>query len=259
MLMVNRDCDHFIIMLNNTQKKPAIFIFGWLGAKEYHMDRVKSFYEEIGIPAFSIIQSYKSILNISSNQQKINEFVNEAQDRPLIAHVFSLNGASAFLKCFTDETLKLKPAIQMKGLVLDSTPGHINRTLYHRAFSKALFPRSNILSSIANVVLAPGFDAFLLLARKHNKESERMIKHIYEHPFTCPQLIFSSEKDKLIRNQDVREYEMKAREAGAIVTSKYYTDSDHIKMYRDHRPEYKQLIQEFACKYLIESNEKITK
>lgn len=240
-------------MLNGNNKKPAVFIFGWLGAKEYHMDRVKSFYEEIGVPAFSIIQPFKSIINISNNQQKINEFVNEARNRPLIAHVFSLNGSSALLKCFADSSYQLKPEIQMNGLILDSAPGHVDRPLYRKAFSKALFPRSNTLSSISSVAMTPFVDIFLLFAKNHRKETDSMIKHIYDHPFTCPTLIFSSEKDQLIKNQDVREYEMKARAAGAIVSSKYYPDSDHIRIYRDHRAEYKQLIQEFTHKYLTEN------
>ena len=233
--------------------KPAVFIFGWLGAKPYHIARVASFYKDLDVECIPYIQHPISMLNVREDKKGFERLYEKAIDRPVMCHLFSMNGASVFYKAFTGSDLVLKPNINLRALVLDSTPGHINRELYHRAFANALFPRSRYLANAANFALKPVFDAFLFGARSHRAESQKQIRALYRHPIQAPTLMFSSARDELIPFQDQLEYAERAREAGITVQTRIWPDSGHIRMYRDHRPEYISLCRSFAQKYLLQS------
>ncbi|OHS99823.1 hypothetical protein TRFO_33652 [Tritrichomonas foetus] len=243
-------------MIKNSQsKKPAIFIFGWLGAKEYNMEKIKKFYSGIDADLFSIIQSPLSLLNVKQDKS-LDHLYEKAVDRPVVCHVFSLNGASSFYKSLTTDNLILKPRLNIKGLIFDCTPGHINRPLYHRAFSNAMFPKSPKINKVASTILTPVFDVFLLFANKHRKVSKKQVDQLYKHPFRYPTLAITSKKDDLIPYQDVLEYAENLKNTGTAVQTCVFENSTHVKAYHDHREFYSKMVSDFA-KTCFESPDQI--
>lgn len=252
-------------MLNNKihQKKPAVFIFGWLGAKKYNMHKISKFYtENMDVDVFPFIQTPQSLLNMSRDKG-LDKLYEKALSRPLIFHIFSLNGASAFYKSFSANEFKLndtknnkeenknlklilKPNLDIRGLIFDCTPGRVNRSLYHRAFSNAIFPKSHVLRQVASIALTPIFDAFLFFARKHRKVSSLQLKTLYNDPLKYPSLLFSSLKDDLIPYNDVLEYANNVKKKGVPVQTCVFKDSTHVKGYHDHRDFYRRTISKFA-------------
>ena len=237
------------------KSQPAVFIFGWLGAKPYHLSRVASFYNGLGLECIPYIQSPMSLLNVREDKTGFQKLYERAVDRPIMCHLFSMNGASVFYKAFAGPDLVLKPKLNLKALILDSTPGQLNRALYHRAFASALFPRSPPLAQLANFVLTPVFDAFLVGARSHRAESQRQIRALYKHPIQAPTQMFCSAKDKLIPFDHQLQYAECARKAGVSVTMRVWPDSGHIRMYREHRDEYSALCREFAKQHLCTNSD----
>lgn len=260
-------------MLNSkiSQKKPAIFLFGWLGAKKYNMHKISKFYtENMNVDVFPYIQTPQSLLNMSRDKG-LDDLYERALGRPLIFHIFSLNGASAFYKSFAANNFKiedindkkeedlskndlkliLKPNLDIRGIIYDCTPGRVNRSLYHRAFSNAIFPKSHLLRQFISIALTPIFDTFLFFARKHRKISSLQLQSLYNDPLKYPSLLFTSLKDDLIPSKDVLEYADDVRKRGVPVQTCVFKDSTHVKGYHDHRDFYRRTITKFAkmCLY----------
>jgi len=234
-----------------TQRRPGVFIFGWLGAKPYHLARVASFYDGLGVDCETFIQSHLSLLNIREQTTEMLKLYQKSLNRPVLMHVFSLNGGAVLFKTFADKNLAIKPEINLKALILDSTPGHVNTALYHRAFSQAIFPRSQTNAKIAQSVLKPLFHTFLFFARSHTKAATAYSEQFFAHPFRVPTLMLGSQQDELIPNRDMVEYAEKAARAGVDVRTRFWPDSGHIRLYREHRPEYIDLVREFTKQHLL--------
>lgn len=255
-------------MLNSkiNQKKPAIFLFGWLGAKNYNLHKISKFYTEtMDVDVFPFIQTPQSLLNMTRDKG-LDDLYQKALNRPLIFHIFSLNGASAFYKSFSatdfnidninnesgknlstnDLKLILKPNLDIRGLIFDCTPGRVNRSLYHRAFSNAISPKSYLLRKFVSIALTPVFDAFLFFARKHRKLSSLQLQTLYNDPLKYPSLLFTSLKDDLIPCKDVLEYANDVKKNGVTVQTCVFKDSTHVKGYHDHRDFYRRTITDFA-------------
>ena len=232
-----------------TSSRPAIFAFGWLGAKTKHMNKLNKIYSNMGYQFHSIIQSPLSMLGIQKTT-KYEELYNQAIGRPIICHIFSLNGAHSFLKTMTDEQYKFKPGLNIRGLILDSTPGKLYPTIYSEAFSKAIFPSYPFLQKISQTGLSLMFKVFFKGHKKHLDEAYSMINSVYQHPFKAPQLILASENDQIVKCDDIKEYEKIARNSGVYVKSRYWPDSGHVGMFRDHMTEYISLIQDFTSKFI---------
>jgi hypothetical protein len=232
--------------------RPACFIFGWLGAKPYHLARIKTFYDGLGIDCEVYTQHATSLLDLRPDTQSFSRLYDQALQRPVLCHLFSMNGVSAFLKSFADSKWEVRPEINVKALVLDSTPGHVNTALYHRAFSQALFPHSPALNSIGQSLLSALFRLYLSAAKVHREKRMEQDRRIYERPFQYPTLMLGSKVDALIPYDHMMEYAETARKMGIVVETQFWPDSGHIRTYRDHRPEYIALVRNFAKKYFIE-------
>ena len=242
--------NHFFFFLPVTikkkmLKKPTIFIFGWLGAKDFNLNKISCFYKNAGFETESIIQSPTSLLNIKRDKS-LDEFYKKAIGKPIVCHLFSLNGASAFYKSFTSNNLIIKPNLNIKGFIMDCTPGHVERALYHRAFSNALFPNSPQLKSAMSGLLTPLFQLFLWCARSHRKESARMLRSLYNNPLQYPTLAITSKKDDLIPYQDVLEYVNNLKKTATPVQDCVFYDTTHVKAYHDHTKFYKNMVTNFA-------------
>lgn len=239
-------------MLKNT--KPIVLAFGWLGSKQYNMDSFKKIYNSIGLEYKSMIQTYFSVLNISSDDKKFNEMHEAAKGRDTLCHIFSLNGAFSFLNSLMKKDLSgYKEGVNVKGVIWDSSPGHSPDDIYHTAFAKSVFPKSEKMSKMLSSILKPTFNVFLRHSKVHKERTNFMINHMFESPLTCPQLVLGSKKDYIIKYDDMKGYADSAKRAGADVKTRFWDDSDHVSLYHDHKQEYIGLVKDFAEKVLIES------
>ena len=230
--------------------RPTVFAFGWLGAKPKHMIKLNKIYNSMGYDFHSIIQSPFSMLGIKPMTSKYEELYNHAIGKPILCHIFSLNGAHSFLKTMTDGNYRFRPKLNIRGLILDSTPGKLYHDIYSEAFSKALFPSFPLFGKLSQSGLQYLFNIFFKRNKKHLEEAHSMISSVYSHPFKAPQLILASEKDEIVRCNDIKEYENIARNIGVYVKSRYWSDSGHVQLFRDHMEEYIRLMKDFSSRFL---------
>ena len=238
----------------NSKKRPAVLIFGWLGAKPYNINKVARLYSDFDIDHESYIQTPESLLSLKQDTKGFNNIYEMAMGRPIICHVFSLNGASALYKSLTDKKGGFKPNLNIKGLIFDCTPGHPTRNLYHTAFSNAIFPKSPKCRKCANFLLKPAFDLFLLANGNHRREKSQIVRACYSNPFNIPTMLMTSKKDNLIKYTDVLEYANELRKRNIYEETHVWEDSPHVAMYRDHNEEYKKYVNSFVKKFLFDDH-----
>ena len=163
-----------------------------------------------------------------------------------------MNGFSTFYKVFADEKMTPKPVIDLRGFIMDSTPGRVDRELCHIAFSKAMFPKSKIMSAIADILLAPIFYVFFMAAKSRIEAMEATVQAFYDNPVKAPTLMLGSERDELVLYKHMLEYSEVARQAGTDIQTQFWCDSGHVRLYKDHQDEYTSLIQSFTRKFLCD-------
>lgn len=227
-----------------------MFVFGWLGSKPRHVHAIAEIYRYMDVEVIPYIQRPSSLLNLKQDQKSFEKMYNQALNRPVLCHMFSMNGSSTFYKTFADEKMIVNPKIDLRAVIMDSTPGRVDRKLYHRAFSKAIFPKSRYMSALANIALTPIFDAFLMASKSHRKTTEATIQALYDNPVQVPTLMLGSERDELILHKHMLEYAERARQAGTEVQTRFWSDSGHVRLYKDHQNEYVALIQAFTRNFL---------
>ena len=210
----------------------------------------------MGLDYKSMIQSYLSVLNITNDQKKFDAMYNAAKGRDTFCHIFSLNGASSFVSSLMKSDLSgFKEGINVKSIIWDSSPGTSPDFIYHKAFAKSIFPSSKVLSSVTSALLLPVFSVFLHNAKAHKAKAQSMIDHIFSHPFTMPQLVMGSKHDYIIRFEDMKRYVDAAKEAGVDIHTRFWDDSDHVRLYHDHKQEYISLVKEFTKQQLNKLNQ----
>lgn len=230
-----------------SEKKPLIAIFGWLGAKPRHIAEIKSIYKGLPVETVAHVQKPLATLNIRSEKKVVDDIYRRSQGRPLLCHVFSLNGASALVKTFS-ENYKWRENVKFSGIIWDSTPCLPYPDTYRAAYSRAMFPHHKAMAKITESLLYLPFAAYQTLGRKHLKEFEQMLGMIENVPPLCPQLFLSSLKDDFVPTADVMYHADRIKEMGADVDMRVWDDSGHIRMFRDHPSEYNSLVLDFAMK-----------
>jgi len=231
-------------MLN--KPTPTILTFGWLGCQERHIRRIQSIYRNLNVDNSWMIQSPMSIIGVNTNTRDFERIRDNSIGKPVICHVFSLNGASSMIQSLADKNYEFFKDIDLRGIIWDSSPGTVYREMYHQAFAKAIFPRNKNLEKIASVVLDPLFDIFLVFSKSHEKKSQDMINSLYTNPPKCRQLVLGSNSDKIVLPHTTKLYVNTLQEKGINVKSKFWDDSAHVRMFIDHQEEYSKLVSDFV-------------
>lgn len=228
-------------------KKPLVLAFGWLGSQDYHMHSFEKIYKNAGYDFKFMIQSKLACLDLKQDTKKYEEMYDAARNRPVMCHIFSLNGAFGFLNSMKQNNyIDFKPDLNIKGMIWDSAPGRGAGDHYNRPFARAIANRSEVMYQFLKYALIPPFKLFYLFSHNHRKLRDQRIQSMYNHPFPFKQLLIASKYDRVIKYKDMMEYVNNAKKQNVDITTKIYNDSDHVMLYHNHKDEYTRLILDFA-------------
>lgn len=228
-------------------KKPLVLGFGWLGSRNYNMHSFEKIYTKEGYDFKYMIQSPFSCLDMKPDTKKFNEMYELAKNREAICHIFSLNGAFAFLNSMKQNDYKeFKPNLKIKGIIWDSAPGRGAGDKYYKPFARAIANRSEFMYHILRFALIPPFKFFYLFSQNHRRLRDMRINSMYTDPFPFKQLLIASKHDRVIKYKEMMEYVEIAKSRGIDISTKIYDDSDHVMLYHSHRDKYSRLILDFA-------------
>jgi pimeloyl-ACP methyl ester carboxylesterase len=225
-------------------------ILGWLGCKPRQLQKVARFYDGLDVDRELFIEHPLSLVHVRTQRPAMEAVYRKAVGRPILVHGFSLTGASSLIKIFTDGDLHLRPGIDLRVLIFDSTPCRLSAAVHRHAFPKALFPNSRAGELAAKIVLTPIFDV-LMHATGALKWGENLTRQSFARPWKRPTLLLGSERDILVPNSELIAYGEAARRAGAHVETRFWPDSGHIRLSLDHREEYGDLVRAFTKAHLL--------
>jgi pimeloyl-ACP methyl ester carboxylesterase len=231
-------------------QRPLVVMLGWLGCKTRHLQKIARLYDGFDVDREFFIEGPLSLIRLREQKTEMEAIYRKSLNRPLLVHAFSLTGASALIKTFTDANVKPRPGLDVRGLVLDSTPCRVTHEIHRKAFPKALFPNSRALERATQLLLTPLFDAFVD-ATGVIKWGARITAEIYRSPWANPTLMLGSVQDRLIPNSELVAYAELARKAGASVETRFWPDSGHVRVSMDHAAEYAEIVRAFARAHLL--------
>lgn len=81
-----------------------------------------------------------------------------------------------------------------------------------------------------------------------------MCRAWFDTPVRAPTLVLSTTRDQLVKRNHVAEYEKAVRRSGIDLQTRTWTDSGHVKMYKSHPEEYRELVRAFTQKHLKQMN-----
>jgi pimeloyl-ACP methyl ester carboxylesterase len=231
-------------------RQPVIFLLGWLGCKTHHLKRISRFYDGLGVECVTFVEDVWSLLRFRSSKARFDALYEKGLNRPVLFHAFSLTGTSAIIKTFANNDLDFKPEFDVRGLIFDSAPGSVHPALTIRGFATMALPHSPRLAAVTQAVVGPFFNLFVNLSDS-TKFGKGVSDRIYEKPSKVPTLILGSERDQMIPHTEMKAYAEAASRAGTLVQTKFWPDSGHIRLSKDHADEYKALVRAFAQTHLL--------
>jgi hypothetical protein len=207
------------------RKRAAVCLFGWFGARSAQLSRLAGIYDGLDADVELFKESLVSSLQFREQTADICALRQKVTGRPLLVHVFSMNGAASFLKTLTDERLDLQPGIDLRGLIFDSAPARMRLGELPEPFGNAMFPRNKWLAAAATFVIRPVFHLYCMASGKGQKDLDRFTRGFFGRPFNVPTLVLASERDTTLEPGHMRDYAESVARAGVPVQTRFWPDS----------------------------------
>uniref|UniRef100_A0A0N5A478 Transmembrane protein 53 (inferred by orthology to a human protein) n=1 Tax=Parastrongyloides trichosuri TaxID=131310 RepID=A0A0N5A478_PARTI len=237
---------------NNT---PLICLFGWAGCKDRYLCKYASFYENAGHLTLRATAPIEKIRNLNDYTVYGDEFykrfisIPSIEKRKVFYHIFSMNGASMFLKFYEKLLNDNNVSIQSAGIIFDSCPADVKPMQGALAISYALYPPSkygSITTMLTKFILAVGFAGHRymiylesLLCKSAYERSFAYYKLISMNSLPKHQLYLFSEKDNICSSTSIKEFVKQQETTNNKTFEKIdFTDSEHVQHFRSYPDEY---------------------
>eukprot|EP00741_Cyanophora_paradoxa_P016639 tig00000198_g16068.t1 len=248
-------------------------VYGWLGARRRHLHRLLSWYEHRGIPTISYIPQPTRLLDFPEAAEDGRHMVSVltsgahlgpgGSSAPIVVHALSNGGFISYgylLSAFEEVEARggaeggyaASARSRIRSLVIDSAPEPLSPDLASRGYVGALLgavravqrrmgrkavgpPRyeAPVLSSVGR-----SFFSWYLSKREVREEIERVMGLLEHRQPGCSQLYLYSKADRLIDPRAVEEWVERQRAAARPVRSRFWEDSEHVELFKDHAEEY---------------------
>jgi hypothetical protein len=197
--------------------------------------------------------SIPTILGITTQERERETIRRLTAGWPLLFHFFSLNGVGSCFRAFSDLTqpiVALSPDVDVRTVIMDSTPGRMHPGVYDAGFAAAMSVRG-LTGRAASFVLKPFVQGLLALGKPRYATAQKIVDTLYGCPFRSPTLLLGSERDSVLPHAGFVEYGELLAAKGIPVQSHFWKDSEHIRLYKDHPDEYRALVRAFAQAHLL--------
>uniref|UniRef100_A0A1I7ZEU4 Transmembrane protein 53 n=1 Tax=Steinernema glaseri TaxID=37863 RepID=A0A1I7ZEU4_9BILA len=264
--------DSIIETVDSNTHAPLVVLFGWAGCQETYLKKYSEIYKDqkysvIRFTApMSRVTTFASYRAIALEVYEKN-FEDYEPSRPIVFHLFSMNGCSLFAALWDLlETVSNGADIkkQTRGIIFDSSPANVLPWQGANAVSVATLPPSNygaFLRQTFRVFLATVFSLHRLTIWLRSQWES----NVYEHNFSyfrlrsmddlpCRQLFLYSKNDEICAAESIEEFiACSVQKHPSTTESKCWFNSPHCQHLRSHRDEYCQLCRRFASDCFRES------
>ncbi|KAK7066416.1 Transmembrane protein 53 [Halocaridina rubra] len=254
---VTKDEEEDFVFINgaNGEKEPVVFLLGWLGAKDQHLAKYCSIYNQRGCITIRYTSplSYLFIrprVKLMPIARKLLALLKDMSldAHPVFFHVLSNNGSTLYYYITQALEETDAPVIDIKGLIFDSTPAP--RRVY--SGTRAIYEITagsiwmKLCASLGMMIYLMSWGVLSVL---WTIISGKLPKYppwsLVEERLRCPQLFLYSKADKLIAADDVEFFITERQKLGVPVMKRCWDDSPHVQHFRHHPEEYSNSIYNF--------------
>jgi len=232
-------------------RPPVVVLFPWLGAKEKHVVKFADHHTSKGYDVLAVKTEINEILWWSENDQKIDDllqFSTEEQmsKRPIILHMFSvgfiLYGETLLRSSLPKHQDKECFKSRVIGQIVDS-PVDPRRAPYAISKVRLQNPASQKLAEMA-------LNLFMYATYPYSL-GPMCWATAWEMAHTAPALVptlwLCSTKDSFTSAEKVEKEMIAKWEARGIpCRKKIWEDCQHVMLYKDHKEEYAQCLDQFV-------------
>jgi len=240
---------------------PLVILFGWAGCRDRYLSKYSAYYQNEGFSVARFTAPIAKIRSFSSYRKfafEIYEKILEQEpNRPIIFHVFSMNGCSLFtalwdlLDSVPDGT-EIKARV--RGLIFDSSPANVLPWQAANAISVAMFSKSSVVPREAyRIALAGIFSVHRAIVWLQSNFIDSTYEKHYAYfrlqKFTDlpkKQLYLYSDADDICLSASIEQFQQVQRDRQASIQVQRYTDSDHCQHFRIYEENYKRLCLDFT-------------
>jgi acetyl esterase/lipase len=119
------------------------------------------------------------------------------------------------------------------------------------SFRQALTPRNPILARAVETFVFSPLALILSKAFPPARRNAKLAQRFYENPLSVPTLILGSEKDAIVQHKEMVEYAEIAAKRGISVETRFWPDSGHVRVWKDHSKEYADIVRAFTKAHLL--------
>uniref|UniRef100_A0AC35U6H1 Transmembrane protein 53 n=1 Tax=Rhabditophanes sp. KR3021 TaxID=114890 RepID=A0AC35U6H1_9BILA len=238
----------------NDNRKPIICLLGWAGCNDRYLAKYSQIYEDAGYATIRTTSPINKIRSLQCYEQYGTKVfdrlasIDNISERKLIFHVFSMNGASTYLKVYESYQKENATGFRWRdeAIIFDSCPADVKPMQGATAISFALCPPKKyggMASQITKLFLAAGFAGHRALV--HIKSW--LIHEAYENNFayyrlismSClpkRQLYLYSDLDDICSAHSIESFiEVQKNNTNNVsVNSLNFQNSEHCQHYRTH-------------------------
>lgn len=242
-------------------RRLLVVMVGWAQSRHSVLSKYASIYTQLGVPCVAIATGAPLIWFTSlGNSVTLNilGFLDRSLELPvsLLLHIFSGGGTVLFpqllLECAKPDSpfpSKLCPA----GVVFDSGPSEFSRRT-GLAASKLVYKQGGFNAFTYPLATTTGILVDLAIGSRKRSEEEAALAH--PQLLQVPQLYLYSEKDSVNPPDRARKVMEGQRARGREVTSKCWSDTEHVRHFSQHQEEYTKAVVDFMVSLHKKHNNK---
>ncbi len=248
--------------LSSSDPPALTLLVGWMASREKVIGKYTSVYTQLGIPCLALAPNEQNVLFTSSGNSlceaaldTLVEIKGAQTDTrsplPLIIHMFSGAGYAIFpklLETWSQPNSILKHHVVPKCIIFDSGPTQFAIKPGVEA-ANLMYKQGGFNLFTYTLVVMMGISTSILFG----SQKQQLLQSALESELlNLPQLYLHSRQDTVASFEWLRGIMEGQREKGRSVYNHAWEQTEHLKLYLDHKEEYTQHIHSFLrlCKLI---------
>ncbi len=232
----------------SSEHDAVALLVGWMGSRNKVIEKYSTIYTQLGIPCVALAPNEQNVLFTSSGnklceaaletlEEMENTRTNKRLPLSLIIHMFSGAGYAVFpkiLETWSHSDSILKTSVVPKCFIIDSGPTEFSIKPGVEA-ANLMYKQGGFNLFTYVIANAMGISTSILIG---NQKRSMLRSALESDMLDIPQLYLHSKKDTVATFDWVSRIMEGQTERGRSVSSHCWEDTQHLKLYLEHKDEY---------------------
>ncbi|GFR70860.1 transmembrane protein 53 [Elysia marginata] len=229
-----------------SQPRPLILLFGWMLAKQRHLDKYGNLYHSKGFDVLSLKMRPGQVLIPQRAQATVEQLLSllltpELRSRPLMVHGFSVGGYM-----YGEYLVKLEQHAQMYADIRDRMVGQIFDSPVDFEGVPSGFATVLTKNPMGQKFIQKSLELYLqLLEGPVTSHYLRSSDAFHSNNLRLPSMMLYSRSDPIGVDRNIEKVMVKWKKMGIPVMSRCWQSSPHVSHFHRHPDEYVEAVLKF--------------